>query len=104
MISVNVLYKNSDSLQFNMNYYLDRHIPLVKKLLGSALTGVIVQQGTAGAAPGTKPDYAVITVLRFDSMESFGQVFGPNAPAITSDIKNFTNVEPTIQFCDVKLG
>jgi uncharacterized protein (TIGR02118 family) len=104
MFSVNVLYPNSDAIQFNMNYYLDKHIPMVSKLLGSALTGVIVQQGSGGAAPGSKAAYAVITVLRFASLESFQKAFGPHAPAITSDIVNFTNVEPTVQFCDVRLG
>jgi uncharacterized protein (TIGR02118 family) len=104
MITVNVLYPNSDSIKFNMNYYLNTHIPLVSKLLGTALKGVLVQQGIAGAAPGSLAAYAVITVLRFESMEAFLGVFPPNAPAITSDIANFTNVEPTIQFSDVRLG
>lgn len=104
MITVNVLYRNSPSIKFNMNYYLDTHIGLVRKLLGAALKGVLVQQGTGGGAPGSLPEYAVITVLSFESMETFQKVFPPNAPAITSDIVNFTNVEPTIQFSDVRLG
>ena len=104
MFSVNVLYPNSDSFKFNMNYYLDKHIPLVSKLLGAALTGVIVQQGMSGAAPGSTAEFGVITILRFASLEAFQQAFGPHAPQITSDIKNFTNAEPTIQFCDVRLG
>ncbi len=104
MISVNVLYRNSDSIKFNMNYYLDTHIPLLAKLLGSALKGVLVQQGTGGGPPGSPPEFAVITVLRFDSKESFQAAFTPHAPAVMSDLVNFTNVEPSIQFCEVRLG
>lgn len=103
MITVTVLYRNSASIKFNMNYYLDTHITMLKKLLGATLKGVLVQQGIGGAAPGSPPDYAVITVLRFDSMEAFQKAFLPHAPAITSDVANFCNVEPTIQFCDVRL-
>ncbi|HEX3836640.1 MAG TPA: EthD family reductase [Steroidobacteraceae bacterium] len=104
MITVNVLYPNSASLKFNMNYYLDTHIPLISKLLGAALKGVLVQHGIAGGAPGSPPPFALITVLRFDSMEAFQAAFAPHAPAVMADIVNFTNVEPTIQFNDVRLG
>jgi uncharacterized protein (TIGR02118 family) len=104
MISVNVLYRQTDSIKFNMNYYLDTHIPLISKLLGPALKGVLVQQGIAGGPPGSPPEFAVITVLRFDSMDSFQAAFGPHAPAVMADIVNFTNVEPSIQYSDVRLG
>jgi uncharacterized protein (TIGR02118 family) len=104
MISVNVLYRQTDSTKFNMNYYLDTHMPLVSKLLGSALKGVLVQQGIAGGAPGSPPEFAVITVLRFDSMESFQAAFTPHAPTVMADIVNFTNVTPSIQYSDVRLG
>jgi uncharacterized protein (TIGR02118 family) len=99
-----VLYKNSPSVTFNWNYYLDTHIPLVRKLLGGALKDVLVQQGIAGGAPGSLPEYAVIVVLRFDSMDAFQKVFPPHGPTIMADVANFTNVEPTIQFSDVRLG
>jgi uncharacterized protein (TIGR02118 family) len=104
MISVNVLYRHTDSIKFNMNYYLDTHIPLISKLLGAALKGVLVQQGTGGGAPGSPPEFAVITVLRFDSQESFQAAFGPHAAVVMADLVNFTNVEPSIQFNNVRLG
>ena len=104
MITVNVLYKHSDSLKFNMKYYLDSHIPLLRKLLGSVLKGVLVQQGTGSGAPGNPPEFAVITVLTFESMDVFMKAFMPHAPAIMGDLANFTNVEPTVQYNDVVLG
>ena len=104
MISVNVLYRHTDSIKFNMNYYLDTHIPLIRKLLGPALKGVLVQQGISGGAPGSPPEFGVITVLRFESQEAFQAAFTPHAPTVMADIVNFTNVEPTIQFSDVRLG
>jgi uncharacterized protein (TIGR02118 family) len=104
MITVNVLYRHSDSATFNMNYYLDTHIPLIRRLLGAALKGVLVQQGTGGGAPGTPPEYGVITVLSFESLEAFQAVFPPHAPAVMADLANFTNVQPTIQFSNVRLG
>jgi uncharacterized protein (TIGR02118 family) len=104
MITVNVLYRNSDSVKFNMNYYLDTHMPLVSRLLGAALKGALVQQGIAGGAPGSAPEFAVITVLRFASMEAFQAAFLPHAPEVTADIANFTNEQPSIQFSEVRLG
>jgi uncharacterized protein (TIGR02118 family) len=104
MITVTVLYKNSDSIKFNMNYYLESHIGLLKKLLGPALKNTLVQQGIGTGPPGTPPEYAVLTVLFFDSMESFQKAFMPHAPAIMGDLVNFTNVEPTVHYSDVRLG
>ena len=104
MITVNVLYRHSDSIKFNMNYYLDTHMPLISKLLGSALKGALVQQGMGGGAPGSPPEFAVITVLRFESMEAFQAAFLPHAPQVMADIVNFTSEQPSIQFSEVRLG
>jgi uncharacterized protein (TIGR02118 family) len=39
--------------------------------------------------------------LYFDSMEDFGNSFGPNADEIMADLPNFTNIEPIIQISEV---
>ncbi|HEY1900430.1 MAG TPA: EthD family reductase [Steroidobacteraceae bacterium] len=104
MITVNVLYRNTDSLKFNMDYYLGTHIPLISKLLGSALRGAMVQHGRSGGAPGSKAEYLVMTQLKFDSVESFQGAFMPHAETVMGDLPNFCNEQPTIQISDVRLG
>jgi uncharacterized protein (TIGR02118 family) len=103
VISLTVLYPNADGSRFDMGYYLAKHIPMVKKLLGGALKGCTVEQGVAGAAPGTKAAYSTICHLFFDSVESFQSAFGPHAPAVQADIRNYASVEPIIQVSEVKL-
>src|SRR5262245_10649161 len=104
MINVNVLYPNKDGSKFDMNYYLSTHIPMVKRLMGSALKGCVVEQGLGGAAPGTKADFSVLCHLKFDSVEAFQKAFGPHAAEIGGDIKNYSSEQPIIQLSDVKLS
>lgn len=104
MITVNVIYPNKDGAKFDMNYYLTSHIPMVKRVLGSALKGCVVEQGLGGGAPGTPAQFSVLCHLRFDSMESFQTAFGPHAAAIQNDVKNYSSVEPFVQVSDVKLS
>ncbi len=104
MITVNVLYPNKEGAKFDMNYYLTSHIPMVKRVLGNALKGCVVEQGLGGAAPGTKADFSVLCHLRFDSVESFQAAFGPHAADIQNDVSNYSSEAPIIQLSDVKLG
>jgi uncharacterized protein (TIGR02118 family) len=104
MITVNVLYPNQDGARFDMSYYLTKHIPMVKKLLGGALKGVVVEQGVSGGGPGTKAAYAVICHLRFDSVEAFQTAFGPHAAQVQGDVSNYASAAPVIQISEVKLA
>ncbi|HVA37322.1 MAG TPA: EthD family reductase [Candidatus Dormibacteraeota bacterium] len=103
MIKVSVLYPQTSDTRFDMAYYTNRHIPMVREKLGSACKGVAVEQGLAGAAPGSPPAYAAMGHLYFDTVEAFQASFGPHAEAIMGDIPNYTNVQPTIQISDVKM-
>jgi uncharacterized protein (TIGR02118 family) len=102
MINVNVLYPNKDGAKFDMGYYLGSHIPMVKRALGSALKGCVVEQGLGGAAPGTKAEFSTMCHLRFDSVEAFQKAFGPHAAEIQNDIKNYSSEPPIIQISEVK--
>lgn len=104
MITVAVLYPNKDGAKFDMSYYLGKHIPMVKKVLGPALKGVVVEQGVGGGAPGSKATYSTICHLRFDSVQAFQAAFGPHAESIQSDVRNYSSVEPVVQVSEVKLS
>jgi uncharacterized protein (TIGR02118 family) len=103
MIRVNVLYPNAPDSTFDMNYYLSKHMPMVKEKLGRALTAMTVDQGLSGGQPGTDAAFRVITSLSFDSVEAFQSAFLPVAAEIQGDIPRFTNIAPAIQISEVKL-
>ena len=103
MIKVTVMYPNQEGCKFDMGYYLNNHIPMVKEKLGPALKGAAVDQGLGGGEPGSKAAYVAMGHLLFDSVEAFQGAFGPHAPAIMADIPNYTDVQPAIQISEVKM-
>lgn len=64
--------------EFDMTYYINRHIPMVRQLLGPSLKGVSVEQGISGMQPGSSASYR-------------------HAETIIADIPKYTNSEPAIQ-------
>ena len=103
MLKVSVLYPNGAGGTFDMTYYLNIHIPMVRPKLGDAAKGAAVEQGLGGAEPGSSPAYLAMGHLLFDSVAAFQQSFGPHAEVILGDIPNYTNTQPTIQSSEVKM-
>jgi uncharacterized protein (TIGR02118 family) len=103
MIKVSVLYPNKPGARFDMDYYCNKHFPLVKARLGAAVKGIAVEQGIAGGAPGTSAAFIAMGHLYCDSVEAFQAAFAPHMQEIMGDIPNYTDIEPTLQISDVKL-
>lgn len=103
MIKVSVMYPNNEGSTFDMTYYCDTHIPMVRQKLRAALKGVSVEQGIGGAEPGSPAPYLALGHLLFESVEAFQTSFGPHAQEIEGDIPNYTNTQPTIQISEVKM-
>ena len=101
MIKVSVFYPNGAGSRFDMKYYCERHIPMVRAKLGAACTGVAVEEGLAGAAPGSPPAFSR-SHLYFDSVEaseSFGLTRKPS-----SRYPHYTTCSPTIQISEVRIA
>jgi len=103
MIKVSVLYPNTKSSKFNMEYYCNHHIPMLQKKLGTACKRVVVEEGLVGASPDAPPAFVAMGHLYFDSVETFQAAFDPHAAAIMDDIPNYTDVQPMIQISAVKI-
>jgi uncharacterized protein (TIGR02118 family) len=103
MIKVSVLYPNNEGSKFDMSYYCNTHIPMVREKLGEAYKNVAVEQGVSGPTPGSRPAFVAMGHLYFDSVAEFQSAFGPHANSIMADILNYTDIQPTIQISDVKI-
>ena len=101
MIKVSVLYPSGDNATFNMDYYCNRHMPMVQDRLGAACKRVAVEKGLSGGAPNTSPDYIAMGHLFFDSVAEFQTAFAPHASELLADIPNYTNTKPVIQVSEV---
>lgn len=103
MIKATVFYPYEEGKKFDMDYYLNSHLPMVHEKLGGAIKGGGVEQGLNSGKPGSPPIYAAISYLLFDSVEAFQNSFGPHSGAIMADIPNFTDLRPKIQISEVKM-
>lgn len=86
-----------------MDYYFNKHMPMVRQKLGPACTCVDAEKGLSGILPGTPATYIAICHLYFESKEAFQTAFGLHAQAIMADMPNYTNIQPTIQVSEVKI-
>ncbi len=63
-----------------------------------------MEHGVSGVQPGTKLAYVVMCNYTFDSAEAFLAAFIPHAQVLQGDMPNYTDIEPVMQFSDIKIS
>ncbi len=101
MIKITLLYASGDGKTFDMDYYENKHMPMVASLLGDAMKGFAIDKGIAGRTPDEAVPYLAIGYLYFEQLSDYQEAFGPNAEKIRNDIPNYTNSIPTVQISEV---
>ena len=97
-ITITVLYPNTQGSRFDVDYFVNTHIPLVEEHWGGkGLTSVKLLKGVATADPATPPPYQVITVLGFESLQAFQAAARDSGAAVLGDVPNYTDVSPIVQ-------
>jgi uncharacterized protein (TIGR02118 family) len=100
MIKVSVMYPNRAGVQFDHEYYRDKHLPLIQTRMGPALKYYTIDKGLAVEGAGA-PTYVAMCHLMCDSVETYQAAMGPHAGEIRGDIRNFTDVTPVNQISEV---
>ena len=104
MVKVSVFYPNKPDSHFDVEYYLNTHMPMAARLLGSGIKAISVEIGRSGEQPGSFPAFAAIAGFTCETVEDFLQAFAPVAGQLQGDIPNYTNIEPVIQVSDIRIG
>ena len=68
MIKVSVMYPGGEGKTFDMDYYTQKHAPMVGELLGDSVKGASIEKGLGSAAPGSTAPFATCGHLYFESM------------------------------------
>jgi uncharacterized protein (TIGR02118 family) len=98
---VSVMYQVGQDQNFDLDYYMRKHMPMVGSLWGpSGLKSAQVLKG-AGTPGGGSAPFHIIALLDFESAGAFEAAAKAHGKEVLGDIPNFTNVQPTIQFNDV---
>lgn len=104
MIKVSVMYPNSPDAHFDDAYYRDKHMPMVKQLMGDYCKSYAVDRALAGGQDASNTPYIAMGHLFCESVEAFQAGFGPHTKEIMADIPNYTNQKPIIQMSEVLVG
>jgi uncharacterized protein (TIGR02118 family) len=104
MIKVSVLYPNKPGSRFDMEYYVNNHMPLAMRLLKNGLRKIEVDAGLQGTALGEAPAFHGGCQFYFDTIEAFVEAWGPAAQELQTDIPRYTDVAPLIQFNELKIS
>ena len=102
MIRVHIFYPSSS--RFDMAYYCERHMPMIKARLGDACSGFTVDAGLAGGAPGAPPTYAAVGTLLITSVEALQAGLAQHGAEIMGDVANYTDAQPVLQISEIKVG
>jgi uncharacterized protein (TIGR02118 family) len=106
MNKISILYPNNKGLRFDFHYYIEKHMPRSIKLLSahSGFKGVSVEQGLSGETSDTDATYVAMCHFLFDTVEDFVAAFTPHAEELQSDMLNYTDIKPIIQFNEVLIS
>jgi uncharacterized protein (TIGR02118 family) len=103
MVKVSVFYPSKPDGHFDVDYYLNTHMPLAISLLGNALKAVSVEIGLIAGTPDHLPPFTAICAFTCETAQSFTDAFLPNAEVLQGDIPNYTNIAPVIQVSEIRL-
>lgn len=101
MVKLSVMYPHKEGSKFDLDYYLTKHLDLVKAKWGSLIKDAYVTKGLGGGAPGEPPTYQIMAHISFESMDALNKAIAGHGDEIFADVPNFTDITPIVQIGEV---
>ena len=97
--SMQVIYPISDDTNFDMDYYLNTHMPIVGQHMGPHIQSTLVTKGL-GSPGGNAPGFYAVATIVFEDQNAFNAAMKVAGP-VMADVPNFTNVQPDVLIGEV---
>ncbi len=102
MFKVAILYPNGEGKTFDMEYYENKHMPMVAGFLGKNLKFYEIDKGIAGRTPNDKVPYLAVGYFYIKDVAEYNKAIAENRDAVINDFKNYTNIQPIVQISEIK--
>ncbi len=97
MVKIGSFYPSGTDKTFDMKYYCEEFVPLLRELFGDVLRGATVDKGVYGGVPDEGPFFVAMGQFIFDTQEEAIQAYFSNLERIRAERPKFTDIEPIIQ-------
>ena len=102
MFKVAILYPNGEDKKFDMDYYENKHMPMMAGLIGKNLHLYEIDKGISGRTPTDKVPFVAIGYFYINDVTEYNKVIVQNRNAIVEDIRKYTNIQPTVQISEIR--
>lgn len=102
LYKVAILYPNGEGKTFDMDYYEQKHMPMVAEFIGNNLKFYEIDKGIAGSTPNDKVPYLAVGYFYITDVTEYNKAIGQNIDAVISDFKNYTNIQPIVQISEIR--
>jgi uncharacterized protein (TIGR02118 family) len=90
-----ILYDNSDSVRWDVDYYRTSHMPLIMRLYGpQAISRFELRKGDAGQAPGPKPSFIGSVSIYINDQAAFDAAGKEYGATLVKDVPKFSSIMP----------
>ena len=102
MITFSVFYPYKEDSFFDMDYYCNKHLAIIKRYFGDKCKGMLVLKDTDGEDNG-EPLYTCVCHLFFNTEKEFLDIMEKASPELLADVKNYTDIEPFTRIHEVAM-
>ena len=98
--TVSVMYPNVEGATFDLDYYLQSHMPMVMRRFSPyGMRGWRVVK-VVGTPSGEAPSFSVVATLEFTDVDAFHAALKADGEAVLADVPHFSNKSPTFLIGD----
>lgn len=99
MIKITITYSVDTNDWFDMDYYINKHLPMSQSIFSEVLKGITIDHITDEKHQITQ----VTGALYFENVADFYKKFIPAQEELTKDTALYTNSTSTFQISEIKL-
>ncbi|GIW81039.1 MAG: hypothetical protein KatS3mg105_2846 [Gemmatales bacterium] len=101
MVRLTAIYRKGPSQKFDFNYYVHKHLQLVREKLGAfGLLKIEVAKGLQ-SLDGTAAPFVCIANCDFLDLKSLLAGLDKHAASLIADVPNYTDIKPEVQINEI---